>query len=135
MSQTALDRLRFRGEVSITADADGYSLSWWPKGQRGNPFCARGVTGPVLDALAVDVERATRPDWYPDVESVREARERKAEYDRACSLRQALALVDREDRWREKRDRQRVEWRRQRQAEIARRERSRVQRVLTGSGR
>ena len=129
MSQTTLDRLRARGTVVIEADADGYHLSWWPTGQKGNFLVARGGSGPVLEPLVVAMEEATRPpsrDW----DDARWHRERQAEHDAAWRQRAALAACDNADRIRERRSREAEEWRITRRSQIARRERDRVKRVL-----
>ncbi|MEA2702122.1 MAG: hypothetical protein QOD63_67 [Actinomycetota bacterium] len=100
-----MDRLRARGDVLISADDEGYDITWWPKGQRGNPFCGRGARGPVLDELVMHLEQATRPpsrDW----DDARYAREWQAEEDRRNTLRFWLGQYDREklDRERVKRE-------------------------------
>lgn len=129
MTQTKLDRLRARGSVLIEADSDGYRVSWWPKGQKGNPFCGRGDHGPTLEPIIAALEELTRPpsrDW----ESARYARERQAEHDAEVNLRFWMRQYDRDDRHREKRARESEAWRVKRRAEVARRERERVKRML-----
>ncbi len=102
--QTKLDRLRARGTVRIEADAGGYHVSWWPKGQRGNPFCGRGESGPALDPIVADLEEATRPpsrDW----DGARFARERQARLEAEQTQRARMRGYDIDDRLRERRDR------------------------------
>jgi len=110
---TPLDRLRARGEVRIDADAFGYHVSWWPKGQKGNPFCGRGLSGTVLEPLIEELVEATRPttrDFY----EAKYAREWQAEHDQAWNQRCALAACDRDDRRREKRSWERERYRQER---------------------
>lgn len=129
MTQTTLDRLRARGTVIIDADDGGYHVSWWPKGQKGNPFCGRGQSGPVLEPLIVALEESTRPpsrDW----ESARYARVWQEELDAETRRKYRLAECDRDDRRREKRSREREEYRIKAEARRRIAERERVRRVL-----
>jgi hypothetical protein len=107
VTTTTLARLRARGTVIIEADRDGIRVSWWPRGQKGWPLCGHGRRGVDLEAMLTELEEETRPRWYPDVESVREAREAKAEHDRAARQRSALRTIDRVDRLRERWSRER----------------------------
>lgn len=130
MSQTKLDRLRARGSVLIDADRDGYHVSWWPKGQKGNPLCGRGDSGPTLEPIIEALEEATRPmsrDW----EDARFAREWQAQRDAEDNQRFWMRTYDREDRDREKRARHRSEDQARRNAAWRKREIERVRRVLT----
>lgn len=131
MTQTTLDRLRARGTVVIEADNDGYSVSWWPKGQKGNPFCGRGGRGPALDPIVAALEAETRPmsrDW----EGARAAREWEAERKAEETHRFWMRTYDREDRDRERQARIRLEAQVRLEAARRKRERERVKRVLTG---
>lgn len=129
--QTTLDRLRARGSVVIAADADGYRLSWWPKGQKGNPLCGRGESGPTLEPLIAALEEATRPPSR-DFEDARYYRVRQAEHDAAALERFWMRHYDRDDRQRERRAREAEARRIQRRVEVARREQERVRRILAG---
>ncbi len=131
MTQTRLDRLRARGEVVVHADSGGYSVSWWPKGQRGNPFCGRSGSGPVLDSIVAEIEEATRPqtrDW----DDARWARERQAKKDAEDRQRFWLRTYDQDDRRREKAARDRVERQKVRERDERRRQRQRVYQALSG---
>jgi hypothetical protein len=54
-------RLNARGHAEVHGGRDWPVVLWWPRGQRGNPFCQRTFPAPVLGAALIQAERETRP--------------------------------------------------------------------------
>jgi hypothetical protein len=129
--QTKLDRLRARGTVIIEADRDGYKVTWWPTGQKGNFLVGRGGRGRDMDALVAQLEEETRPatrDW----DYARSHREWCERLEQEQRQRARMRQYDREDRLRHRRDLERIASQERRAATAATRERERVRRVLAG---